>query len=45
MIWSMVHGLAALFLRKRMMIFGEERKKPLMDEAFDLFVQCIRQSL
>lgn len=45
MIWSMVHGLAALFLRKRMMIFGEERKKVLMDEAFDLFVETIQKAL
>ncbi|MGF7218463.1 AcrR family transcriptional regulator [Spirosoma lacussanchae] len=45
MIWSTVHGLAALFLRKRMMIFGEERKKTLMDEAYDLFVQTIRKGL
>jgi len=45
LIWSMVHGLAALFLRKRMMIFGEERKKTLMDEAYDLFVQTIRKGL
>ncbi len=45
MIWSMVHGLAALFLRKRMMIFGEERKKVLMDEAFDLFVKTMHEGL
>ena len=45
MIWSMVHGLAALFLRKRMMIFGEERRKVLMDEAFDLFVKTMHGGL
>lgn len=45
MIWGMVHGLAALYLRKRMMIFGEERKKQLMDEAYELFVETIRKGL
>ena len=45
MIWSMVHGLAALFLRKRMMIFGEERKKALMDEAYALFIELVQKAL
>lgn len=45
MIWSMVHGLSALFLRKRMMIFGEERKKVLLDEAYSLFIDVIRKAL
>lgn len=44
-IWSMVHGLTALFLRKRMDMFGEANKKELMDNAYDLFVQTIRKGL
>lgn len=43
LIWSTVHGLAALFLRKRMMIFDEERRKTLMDETFDLFTTIIKK--
>ncbi|WP_345244756.1 TetR/AcrR family transcriptional regulator [Nibrella saemangeumensis] len=45
MIWSMVHGLSALFLRKRMMIFSEERRGKLMQEAFELFSDTIRKGL
>lgn len=45
MIWSMVHGLAALFLRKRLMIFDEERRGQMMQEAFDLFSETIRKGL
>lgn len=45
MIWSMVHGLSALFLRKRMTIFSEERRGKLMQEAFELFSDTIRKGL
>ncbi|WP_345270693.1 TetR/AcrR family transcriptional regulator [Nibrella viscosa] len=45
MIWSMVHGLSALFLRKRMMVFSEERRGKLMQEAFELFSETIRKGL
>lgn len=45
MIWSMVHGLTALFLRKRMDMFGAADKKQLMDGAYDLFVQTIKKGL
>ncbi len=45
MIWSMVHGLTALFLRKRMDMFGETDKKQLMDETYDLFVSTIKKGL
>lgn len=45
MIWSAIHGYTALFLRKRMMMFTEEHRKMLMDEAFKLFIETIRKGL
>lgn len=45
MIWSTVHGLAALFLRRRLSMFGNESPKNLIDEAFSLFVDTIRKGL
>lgn len=45
MIWSAVHGYTALFLRKRLEMFEENRRKELMDEAFKLFVETIRRGL
>lgn len=45
MIWSMVHGYTALFLRKRLEMFEEDRRKELMEEAFNLFVATIRRGL
>ncbi|GAB3248274.1 hypothetical protein GCM10027347_04450 [Larkinella harenae] len=45
MIWSSVHGYTALFLRKRLEMFGEGRQKELMEGAFALFVETIRRGL
>lgn len=45
MIWSNIHGYTALFLRKRMMMFSEERRQVLMREAFDLFVHTLKKGL
>ncbi|GAB3329203.1 TetR/AcrR family transcriptional regulator [Larkinella ripae] len=45
MIWSAVHGYTALFLRKRLEMFEENRRKELMDEAFKLFIETIRRGL
>ncbi|GAB3924800.1 TetR/AcrR family transcriptional regulator [Larkinella terrae] len=45
MIWSMVHGNTALFLRKRLEMFEENRRKEVMEEAFNLFVETIRKGL
>jgi AcrR family transcriptional regulator len=45
MIWSSVHGYTALFLRKRLEMFEESRRKELMEGAFDLFIETIRRGL
>lgn len=45
LIWSTVHGLTALFLRKRLSMFGEEGHKELMDQVFTLFIDTIRKGL
>lgn len=45
MIWSAIHGYTALFLRKRMMMFDEERRQELMTEAFNLFCDTIKRGL
>lgn len=45
MIWSSVHGLAALHLRRRLSMFGEERIKTIMDETYSLFIHTIKKGL
>ncbi len=45
MIWSNIHGYTALFIRKRMMMFDEERRQVLMREAFNLFMTVLRKGL
>jgi hypothetical protein len=45
MIWSNIHGYTALFLRKRMMMFTEERRKVLMADAFTLFCDTLKKGL
>jgi AcrR family transcriptional regulator len=47
MIWSTVHGLAALRLRKRLSMFGEDedRTKALMESVFELFIDTIKKGL
>ena len=45
MVWAQVHGLAALFLRKRLMIFSEDRRQTIMAETMTLFNQVLHQGL
>ncbi|WP_266363542.1 TetR/AcrR family transcriptional regulator [Tellurirhabdus rosea] len=45
MIWSGIHGYTALFLRKRLSMFTDERRIELMDKAFTLFVETIYKGL
>lgn len=45
MAWSQVHGLATLYLRKRMMIFPEARRQAIMEEAMDLFTKVLAHGL
>ena len=45
MIWSTIHGYTALFVRKRMSMFSDERRAELMQKAFSLFCETLRKSL
>lgn len=45
MIWSSIHGYTALFLRKRLGMFPECDRQPIMDEAFNLFCETLRKGL
>lgn len=42
MVWSLVHGLATLHLRRRTMIFPEERRVLLLEEAYAKFTDIIK---
>jgi len=41
MAWAQLHGLAALALRKRLLIFPEARRAVMLEEAMELFIQLI----
>ena len=45
MIWSTIHGYTALFIRKRMNMFTDERRAELMHQAFDLFCNTLKKGL
>ena len=45
MIWSTIHGHTALFIRKRLNMFPDERRAELMEQAFTLFCDTIKKSL
>lgn len=45
MIWSGIHGYTALFLRKRLGMFAECDREPIMEEAFDLFCDTLYRGL
>ncbi len=45
MIWSTIHGYTALFIRKRMSMFSDERRAELMTQAFSLFCETLRKGL
>ncbi len=45
MIWSSIHGYTALFLRKRLGMFPECDRQPIMDDAFNLFCETLRRGL
>jgi AcrR family transcriptional regulator len=42
MIWAMVHGLMALHLKKRTLMFPEEERILRLENAYQLFVNLIR---
>ena len=39
--WAQLHGLAALALRKRLLIFPEARRAVIIEEAMELFVRLV----
>ncbi|MEZ0609745.1 TetR/AcrR family transcriptional regulator [Fibrella sp. WM1] len=45
MIWSTIHGYTALFVRKRLNMFSDERRAELMEQAFTLFCNTLRKGL
>jgi AcrR family transcriptional regulator len=45
MIWSMIHGHTALFVRKRLSMFTDEHRAALMEGAFQLFTDTLRRCL
>lgn len=45
MIWSGIHGYTALYLRKRLGMFAECDREPIMDDAFNLFCDTLRRGL
>ena len=45
MIWSGIHGYTALYLRKRLGMFPECDRQPIMDESFTLFCETLKRGL
>jgi len=45
MVWAQVHGLAALFLRQRLLVLPQERREPAMHEALTQFYDLVRRAL
>ena len=45
MIWSGIHGYTALFLRKRLGMFPDCDRQLIMDDAFNLFCQTLKNGL
>jgi AcrR family transcriptional regulator len=41
LIWSTVHGLVSLHLRKRTLMFGEEERIPRLERALEVFVDML----
>jgi hypothetical protein len=42
MVWSLVHGLATLHLRRRTMIFAEEKRIQLLEDAYGQFIEILK---
>jgi AcrR family transcriptional regulator len=42
MVWSLVHGLATLHLRRRTMIFPEEQRIKLLEDAYTKFTEILK---
>ncbi len=44
-IWSFMHGLITIYLKKRMDMFGDNREMERMQDSFKLFIELIKESL
>lgn len=44
-IWSYIHGLVTIYLKKRMNVFDDDRDQERMQESFALFVKMLRNGL
>jgi len=44
-IWSFMHGLITIYLKKRMEMFGDNREMERMEESFKLFVEMIKTTI
>ena len=42
MVWSLVHGLATLHLRRRTMIFPETKRIKLLEDAYVQFIEILK---
>jgi len=45
MVWAQVHGLAALYLRQRLVVLPEERRLSAMHESLTQFHDLVRRAL
>ncbi|WP_035563280.1 TetR/AcrR family transcriptional regulator [Hymenobacter sp. IS2118] len=45
LVWAQVHGLATIYLSNRAMIFSEERRQTIIEEAMNLFNQVLHHGL
>lgn len=43
--WGQLHGLAALALRKRLLIFPEARQSLIIEEAMELFIKMLSREV
>jgi AcrR family transcriptional regulator len=44
-IWSFMHGLITIYLKKRMDMFGDNREMERMEESFKVFIEMIKTTL
>jgi len=44
-IWSYIHGLVVIYLKKRMVVFEDQREEERMRESYTFFVKMIRNGL
>lgn len=44
-VWSYVHGLASIYLKKRMNVFQDDNNMERMLKSYELFIQMLRKSL